>query len=143
METATKTCSKCGTIKAAGEFYKRQGICKVCISVIHKKYRQENREKVIESRKKYYWENREKILGNGYSYYFNNRYELIYKKSLRYWKKKYPHIIEREPVRLADIKADIDDLFKGIAKIRNTKLLTCPPISEFNIARGTPLGARL
>ena len=64
-----KRCYVCGEIKPVGVFSKnrseRDGLqyyCKICAREINKKYREENKENVLERRKKYYKENKEREL---------------------------------------------------------------------------------
>lgn len=49
-----KTCRKCGA-----EYY---GRCKICLKAYHRKYRQDNAERIAATVKSYYSKNRDKIL---------------------------------------------------------------------------------
>lgn len=101
----TKVCSKCKIEKHINEFGKHsqtkdklQCRCKECRKLDKKedyeknknyykvkgeKYREENREKLIEYSRKYYHENKEKLLENKKEYYVKNS-ETIYEKLLIY-----------------------------------------------------------
>jgi len=64
----SKKCSKCNEIKELALFSKQKAnndgfrsYCKECMSVSKKKYRQENRDKILEQGRKYQKENRNKM----------------------------------------------------------------------------------
>ena len=49
----TKTCSKCGEVKAVEMFLKRKGQCKDCLAAWHVVYRKINKEKIGAREKNY------------------------------------------------------------------------------------------
>ena len=56
----TKMCRKCEMLKNVNDFYTKRAICKNCLNLKTKIYRQENQEYIKKYQKKYYQENKEK-----------------------------------------------------------------------------------
>ena len=80
MSEKTKRCSKCGEVKAVGEFYRNQRErdghsrrCRVCALQDSNRRRKENPEKVREAQSKYKKKNREKLKVQGAAYYKKNQ----------------------------------------------------------------------
>lgn len=61
-DAATKTCSKCGEVKAVESFSKKQRYCKVCASQYFASWRLVNHEKTASYSKNWRLANREKAL---------------------------------------------------------------------------------
>ena len=75
----TKRCSKCGKVRPVDEFRKSMSWCKRCCSEYHKKYRQENKERIAEYREKYRQENKERVA----------EYRKKYRQENKEYRKKY------------------------------------------------------
>jgi len=74
MDAKSKTCSKCGEEKLLDKFHIVEGReaaswCKLC----HRKYRQDNKEKIAANRKQYHQDNKEKIK----QYYQDNKEKIL------------------------------------------------------------------
>ena len=86
-----KSCTKCGEVKPLEGFAVakntksgRRSACKQCDNASHKKYREENRDKVSARQKKHYEENRDKYLARQNKYNAENRDEkAVYDKKYR------------------------------------------------------------
>jgi flagellar biosynthesis GTPase FlhF len=88
-----KKCSKCGEVKPLTEFYKHESTkdrlftyCKVCKNKQNKEYRENNPEKVKETRKKYYKNNLEKIKEQNRKWVENNLEKV--KENQKEWARK-------------------------------------------------------
>ena len=80
MTTTSKKCSKCGEVKGLDEFsahcQKKDGKrpdCKDCEREVKRRYREQNREKIIEYDRQYREQNREKISEYHRQHYKQNR----------------------------------------------------------------------
>jgi hypothetical protein len=89
----TKQCTKCGGVKSLSSFRKQKitkdGLaywCKACASLWHKKYRQDNQDKISQRKKKHYQSNRGKILQRNKKYYQDNRDKVLQRN--KKWRKK-------------------------------------------------------
>lgn len=74
-----KCCSGCGVVKSLDDYYRdraaadgRRSDCKECVKARQRRYREANRDKVLESRRWYYEENRDKELEYRRLYYKEN-----------------------------------------------------------------------
>lgn len=85
-----KICPKCNIEKSL-EFFNKSGYCKECISLYNKKYRENNKNKIIDYKKKYYQDNKIK-LKNIYKKYREDNKE-YYKKYNRDYREKTKNII--------------------------------------------------
>ena len=79
-----KKCSKCKETKKLCEFHKNKlmedglsGWCKVCSNAGNKKYRETNKEKVIEKNRKWSEENSEKVIEKGRKWRETNKEKII------------------------------------------------------------------
>jgi hypothetical protein len=80
----TKKCTMCGEAKSLSSFRKQKATkdglaywCKACASLWHKKYRQDNQDKISQRKKKHYQGNRDKILQRCKKYYEDNRDKVL------------------------------------------------------------------
>lgn len=100
--TQTKVCTKCGEEKGLEGFHKKKsgkfGVradCKVCCSGYYKQYRQENKERLLESNKQYRQENKEKLQELKEQYFQKNRERILeyhrqyYKQHRREYHRQY------------------------------------------------------
>ena len=112
----TKVCSKCGLEKSLSEFYKDNqkkdgltSICKICTNNRVKIYKEENSEKVKESKQKHYLKNKDKYSNlnqkwkkenpeymSNYSklYYVKNR-EILIECSRNYYETNKDNVLEK------------------------------------------------
>ena len=74
----------CRGVKSISSFCKQKATkdglaywCKACASLHGKKYRQDNQDRVSQSKKKYYQSNRDKILQRTKNYYQNNQDKML------------------------------------------------------------------
>ena len=96
----TKSCSKCGEVKAYEMFSRDKSrkdgysyVCKVCESDRRKTYYEANKDKIIEYNKAYYEANKEKIEESNKAYYEANK-EKINKIKKAYRENNKDKIIE-------------------------------------------------
>lgn len=73
-----RLCTKCKTLKEEVEFRKRSktkntGTCKVCTSIAIKRWSEKNKQYKKDQAKIYREENRERLLESGREYYINNK----------------------------------------------------------------------
>jgi hypothetical protein len=90
-----KVCSKCGIEKQDGEFRPHKNKCKSCNNERDRRYREENREKVLEYRRRYREENREKVSEYRRRYYEENR-EKVSEYRRRYYEENREKESERD-----------------------------------------------
>ena len=91
LKPETKICSKCGEEKLLKEFnlqisgkYGRYSWCKICASDLNKKYRKQNRDKILEYGKEYHKQNQDKRNLESKEYYKQNRDKILkYRKEYR------------------------------------------------------------
>ena len=87
----TKICSKCGEEKTLDLFVKNSNRCKVCKAKHHKKYDEENKEKIAIRRAKYHQKN---------------------KIAAKNWRKKNKaHIQERNRIQRKQMRADLGNKY--------------------------------
>ena len=129
MDAKSKTCSKCGEEKLLDKFHIVEGReaaswCKLC----HRKYRQDNKEKIAANRKQYHQDNKEKIK----QYYQDNK-----ERYAEYQKQYYQDNRERKN-ELERTRRKNDDQFrirkrlsghlwvalKGIGKTKKASILS-------------------
>ena len=124
-----KRCKKCKEEKKKSEYYKhcasKDGLrssCKLCLSVQKKKYRENNKEKVLARNRKYRENNREKIFTKRKQYRENNK-EKISNKQKQYHEKN------REKILAINRKYRENNKEKVLAykrKYNKRKMATCP-----------------
>jgi len=90
-----KTCNLCGLEKPLSEFNRNKRAsdgysyyCRLCRAAVSRRWRQENKEKVLAQRERWNQENLEKILAQSRKYYAENR-EKVQARQRRY-QQKYP-----------------------------------------------------
>ena len=76
----SKTCTKCGETKPLDGFHRdkgtadgRRGKCKECVREYDRRYREENRDKILDRKRIYYEENRDERLERDRRYHKENR----------------------------------------------------------------------
>ena len=74
-----KACARCGVVKPLDGFSRekrsgdgRRSECKECMNERSRRWREENRDKVLESKRRYREENRDKVLESNRRYYEEN-----------------------------------------------------------------------
>jgi hypothetical protein len=112
----TKKCPRCGEIKPFSSFNKdkrkKDGLrasCKICQELSNKKYRQNNRDKILQRKqeyrqnnrsklsqyaKKYYQDNHGRVLQHSKKYYQNNRDKVAQRKQ-KYYQDNRDEILQR------------------------------------------------
>jgi len=68
-----KQCITCGCSKERSDFYKKGKVCKKCISIKTKEFRENNKEEIKRSKAEYYKLNRDKLLNKSKSHYNLNK----------------------------------------------------------------------
>lgn len=89
----TKTCSKCGEVKAVEDFYSRYNQCKTCFLAQQSKYRKEHLEKYRGYSAKYRKEHQEKERECKAKYY-KEHVETIRERKAKYYKEHWYAIHE-------------------------------------------------
>jgi len=90
MNELSKNCPMCGKVKSPSDFMKdsrrkdgRGSYCKDCYKIRQQKYREENKEKLVEYHKSYREENKDKLDARRKEYYEKNREKIIEKEKNR------------------------------------------------------------
>ena len=96
-----KRCSGCGVVKSLDDFHRdrtmpdgRKYRCKECISASNRRYREANRDKVLEGQRRYHAKNRDKELERIRRYYEENRDKELERRR-RYHEENRDKITER------------------------------------------------
>ena len=96
-----KCCSGCGVVKPLDDYYRdrsrpdgRTPRCKECAKEATRRYREENRDKVLERRRRYYEGNRGKAREYDRQYYEKNR-DKVMDRTLRYREENREYVNRR------------------------------------------------
>jgi hypothetical protein len=138
LQEMVKKCSKCEIEKIYSEFYKdkraKDGLmswCKCCV----KKYRQDNRERVIEYGKQHYQENKEHLIERKKQYYQENKEyykqyrqdnrERINGHSKQYRQENKERVIERNKQRYQENKEYYKEYHKQYNQDNRERINEC------------------
>ena len=96
-----KCCSGCGVVKPLGDFHRdrnrpdgRKYRCKECIKEDSRRYREENRAKVLERQRRWREENRGKALEMDRRYYEKNHAKVL-ERQRRYYDQNRDKVLEK------------------------------------------------
>lgn len=97
-----KRCSGCGVVKSLDSYSRNRtrpdghtSWCKECESARKRRYREKNRDKVLEGKRRYYEENRDKVLDYHRRYREENRDKLLEHKRRYHWENR-DKLLERK-----------------------------------------------
>ena len=119
-----KVCTKCGIKKLKNEFSKSRvsgdgfySQCKKCVSEYHKKYYQQNRQKILKAVETYKENNREKVLEDKRHEY--NRHKDKYILNSANWQKKNREKSNDIKYKHKVKKRKIDPAYKIVDNLRS------------------------